>query len=379
MKDYCDVNQSTTNVFSFFYNLAIKHLKLLLSTTIIINLIVFLIIFFMDNIYRSESVLISISQNNNAMSTLGGLASAAGINLPSSVSDDIYKIETVLRSKTIREEVVKSLDLIKKLNEKPIPKKRDPLAYTCEQLQKITLINVDRKSGVITISAEHKDPSLAQSIVTSYIENLTKILNDKSFTVAKFNRIFLEQQTKQAYNKLLNIQNELIDYQKETKLLLPDAQVKGMLDLYGSLVARKVDIQVRLKSLEKALDSNNPQIKSLKDQLTAIENEINSLQNKVDPNMPALKNLPDKSSRYSQIALELAIARSVYENLVKFLEQAKLEEARENIYIQVIDPPNFPDVKIKPKRKLIMLVSFICSIFLSLIFLYFYELAKNKK
>lgn len=225
--------------------------------------------------------------------------------------------------------------MIKILNEKPIPKKRDPMWYTIDKLDKMVSVNTEKKTGVINVDVEYKDPKLAQKIASSIITQLQKILNQKALTVAKFNRIFLEEQVNISKERFLKLQEKMSKFQKETKILAPEAQMKGLMDLYGGLVSKKIETEVKLKSMMSALDSDNPQVKSLKDQLNAINSQIAQLENKTNIKaIPSLTQIPESMVDYAQIMQELAIAKGVYENLVKAYEQAKITEAQDNLYVR---------------------------------------------
>jgi len=152
-------------------------------------------------------------------------------------------------------------------------------------------------------------------------------------------------------------QQQLAKYQKVSKIIAPDDQIKGLMDLYSSLVANKIQTEVKLKSMEANFDSNNPQVKSLRDQLNAINAQIAQLEQKTSIKaMPSLEQLPESIVEYGQLMQQLTIAKTVYENVLKAYEQAKIEEAKGNLYVQVIDDPNLPDIKYKPKRRLIVMV-----------------------
>ncbi len=334
----------------------------------------------MDNIYKSESTIMPISSKSGGLSAYAGLAAMAGINIPVGGGDDSTKIEAVLKSRTIKERVIKELDLIKILNEKPIPEKRDPLLFTLEKLDKMISINTDKKTGVINLGVEHKDPKLAQKIANSMISNLQKILNEKALTVAKFNRVFLEEQVKINGEKFLKLQEKMAKFQKDTKILAPEAQMKGLMDLYGSLVAKRIETQVKLKSMESALDKNNPQVKALQDQLNAINAQIAQLEQKTNIKaIPSMSQIPESMVDYAQIMQELSVAKAVYENLVKAYEQAKIEEAKDNLYVQVIDEPSLPDRKVKPKRTLMVAVAGVTSLILAIFIVFFREWIKTNR
>lgn len=335
----------------------------------------------MTKIYRSEATLIPISSSSSGLSAYAGLAAMAGMSLPSS-GDDSTKIQAVLKSRTLKEAVISELDLINILNEgKEIPEDRDPLQYTLGIFDKgIYNVGEDKKTSLITITIDYKDPKLAQKIGYSVISNLQEILNSKALTVAKFNRIFLEEQVADQQKKLDTIQQQLAKYQKSTKIISPDVQLKGLMDLYSSLVSKKIETQVKLKSMEANFDSSNPQVKFLRDQLDAVKAQIKELEEKTNVlALPSIDELPESMVEYGQILQQLTIVKAVYENIVKAYEQAKIEEAKGNLYVQVIDEPNLPDIKFKPKRKLIVVVAAVTSLILAVFIVFFLEFIQNVK
>ena len=335
----------------------------------------------MTKIYRSEATLIPISSSSSGLSAYAGLAAMAGMSLPSS-GDDSTKIQAVLKSRTLKEAVISELDLINILNEgKEIPEDRDPLQYTLGIFDKgIYNVGEDKKTSLITITIDYKDPKLAQKIGYSVISNLQEILNSKALTVAKFNRIFLEEQVADQQKKLDTLQQQLAKYQKSTKIISPDVQLKGLMDLYSSLVSKKIETQVKLKSMEANFDSSNPQVKFLRDQLDAVKAQIKELEEKTNVlALPSIDELPESMVEYGQILQQLTIVKAVYENIVKAYEQAKIEEAKGNLYVQVIDEPNLPDIKFKPKRKLIVVVAAVTSLILAVFIVFFLEFIQNIK
>lgn len=355
-----------------------KFIAIFCTVIVVLSIIISLL---MTNIYRSEATLIPISSSSGGLSAYAGLAAMAGIGVPSA-NDDTTKIKAVLNSRTLKLAVIKELNLVKILNEgKEIPKKRDPYLYTLDMFDKgIYSVNDDKKTSLITIDIDYKDPKLAQKIGYSVISNLQKILNSKSLTVAKFNRIFLEEQVKLQQQKMDILQQQLAKYQKSTKIIAPDAQVKGLMDMYSSLVSSKIQTEVKLKSMEANFDSNNPQVKSLRDQLNAINAQISQLEQRTNIKaMPSLEQLPESMVEYGQLLQQLTIARTVYENILKAYEQAKIEEAKGNLYVQVIDDPSLPDIKYKPKRSLIVIVSAVTSFILAIFIVFFMEFVQNVK
>lgn len=355
-----------------------KFIAIFCTTVVTISIIASLL---MTKIYRSEATLIPISSSSSSsgLSAYAGLAAMAGIPVPTDT--DSTKVQAVLNSRTLKEAVVTELDLVNILNEgEEIPEDEDPIQSTVRKFEQIYNVSEDKETSLITVAIDYKDPALAQKIGYSVISNLQEILNSKALTVAKFNRIFLEEKVAEQREKLNLLQQQLTKYQKSSKIISPDAQLEGLMDLYSSLVSKKIETQVRLKSMEASFDSSNPQVKFLRYQLEAINTQIRELEEKSNVlALPSIDELPDSMVEYVQIFQELTIAQAVYENIVKAYEQAKIEEAKGNLYVQVIDEPNLPDIKYKPKRKLIVAVSAVAAIFLAICGVFFLEFIENAK
>ncbi len=344
--------------------------------SVIIGLFIFavfataVISFVMTPIYRSTASVIPVSGSQSPLGNLAGLAAMAGISIGQ--SDESQKIMAVLKSRTIKENVIKRLNLINVILDE-VPEDRDPMNVAIEVLDDMVSISDDKKTGVISISVDFKDPRIAKNIADAYVDELQRILNEKALTVAKLNRIFLEKQLEEEEEKLKRYQLELARFQKSTKLIEPQEQLKGTMELYGELIAQKINLQVQLRRLETALSSGNPKIEMIKEQLRAIDQQIKELEERSGGAIPSISEAPEKMTQYVDLLRKLKTSEAVYETLLKAYEQAKFQEAKENLYVQVIDNAFLPDKPVKPKKALMIAVSGVSSLFLGIFLAFFLE------
>ncbi len=344
--------------------------------SVIIGLFIFavfataVISFVMTPIYRSTASVIPVSGSQSPLGNLAGLAAMAGISIGQ--SDESQKIMAVLKSRTIKENVIKRLNLINVILDE-VPEDRDPMNVAIEVLDDMVSISDDKKTGVISISVDFKDPRIAKNIADAYVDELQRILNEKALTVAKLNRIFLEKQLEEEEEKLKRYQLELARFQKSTKLIEPQEQLKGTMELYGELIAQKINLQVQLRRLETALSSGNPKIEMIKEQLRAIDQQIKELEERSGGAIPSISEAPEKMTQYVDLLRKLKTSEAVYETLLKAYEQAKFQEAKENLYVQVIDNAFLPDKPVKPKKVLMIAVSGVSSLFLGIFLAFFLE------
>ncbi len=353
-----------------------KRKKLIFGLFFVSVALTAIISFLMTPIYRSTASVIPVSGSQTPLGSLAGLAAMAGISLGE--SDESQKVMAVLNSRTIKENVIKKLNLIDLLVDE-VPEDRTPLNVALEEFEDTISISQDKKTGVISISIDFKDPHMAAKIADTYVNELQRILNEKALTVAKMNRIFLEKQLKEEEEKLKKYQYELAQFQRQTKLIEPKEQLKGTMELYASLIAQKIGLQVQLRQFESALSDDNPKIQMIKQQLKAIDSQIKKLEEKSKGAFPSISDAPQKMTQYIDLLRKLKTSEAVYETLLKAYEQAKFEEAKENLYVQVIDEAFVPDKPVKPKKALMIAVAAVTSIFLGVFLAFFLEWVENVK
>ena len=76
--------------------------------------------------------------------------------------------------------------------------------------RKIWNVRLDKQDKLIGLSANLKDPELAKVIVAVAIGELQRILNNKSFSVAGQNRLFIEKRLKEVATDLQGAELDLV-------------------------------------------------------------------------------------------------------------------------------------------------------------------------
>ncbi len=352
-----------------------KRIKLWLSIFFVGTALSVVLAFVLPKKYESTAVIMPISSTSSGLGSLSDLASLAGLNI--SGGEDINKIIAILNSRTIRERIIKKLNLIPVLVKKEEAEKRNPINVAIKKLEKKVGINHNKRLGTISISVEDEDPLLAQKIAQAYIDETRLLLNEKKLSVAKFDRIYLEKKLKEEEEKLKKLQKKLVDFQKKTKVIDPDSQLKKVLDIYLSFLSKRTELLLKISSLSYTLSPDNPQIVALKKQISFIDNQLKKLE-KDSKFLPSLKKIPDILSEYADIKRELSISQGVYETLMKLYQQAKINESKEQLFIEVIDPPYLPDIPSKPKKKLIVVAGAFLSLIIGILIAVYTECCRGK-
>jgi uncharacterized protein involved in exopolysaccharide biosynthesis len=352
-----------------------KRKKLILGIFLSGTFLSLILAFVLPKQYESKAVILPVS-SSTSLGGVSDLAALAGFSIGN--TDEINKIMVVLNSRSIKERVIKRLNLIPVLVKEDEAEDRDPLTLAVKKLKKKITISLNKRYSSISISVFFKDPALAQKIAQTYIEEARKILNEKKLSVAKFDRIYLEKKLKEEEKKLKNIQKRLAEFQKKTKLVDPNSQLKSLLDMYLSLLSKRTELLLEINSLSMSLSPNSPKIKNLKNQISFIDQQLKKFENN-SKFFPALKKIPEILSEYSDIMRELKTSQAIYETLMKLYQQARLNESKERFFIEVIDPPSLPDIPSKPKKKLIIIGGSFFSLVIGAVLAFFLECCFSRR
>ena len=170
----------------------------------------------MRNVYRSEATIAprQIEQSGSKVlsGALGGLGGMVASEFGLGGGGEVDKIEVLLKSRRLVQLVVEKHNLMpllfedkwdsqkKAWKENPGPTIQDAYNRIKDGLLKVTR---DRKTDVITVSIEHKNPEFARAVVDYYLTELSEGLRAKVVKDAQENMRFLKEQLDRTADPLL--------------------------------------------------------------------------------------------------------------------------------------------------------------------------------
>lgn len=176
--------------------------------------IAIMLAFYITPVYRAEVLLASVSSDGGVPSSgvasqLGGIASLAGINIGGTGGDKVEALAT-LRSRILNDIFVRENNLLPILFEnkwdvttgkwKSEDPKRIPTLWDAYKLikNKVRQIEIDKKTGLITLSFEWKDPEIAAAWAKSYVKRANEYLREQAIAHAEKNLSYLQEQAQKS-------------------------------------------------------------------------------------------------------------------------------------------------------------------------------------
>lgn len=268
-----------------------------------------LVFFYLPVTYKSDAVLLEITQDKSDINSLSGLIGNLPIPIDLPGSNQI-SIISFLDSRTLKERLISKYDLLPILYKNiwdPEGKKwlveesdREPTpikALQNEVLDEIYQVRTDKQTSLVTISWVDESPQFSKDMLVRVIAELNFFLDNEYISNARKEREFVEE---------------------------------------------------RLALATKDLEYWERQV-------------------------------PTEQTTLAKITRERLAAQTVYTELRKQLELARISEAKENISFKVLDAPFVPEEPYKPKRLLISLLSAVASFFFAVFLVFFLQFIKNLK
>lgn len=312
----------------------------------------------MTPIFTAKTVMMPPQQQQSgaasALASLGALAGLAGSAVGLKSADEMYI--AFMQGETLQRTIIEKLALQERYQKKTIFETR-------EELKESVKITADKKSGLITISADDKDPEFAAKLANTHVEELRSLMGKLAVTDAQQRRVFFEQQIAKTQEELAQAEANFRAAKEKSGMqvtaVIAEGSVRASAEMRGQIAAK----EVQLSAMSSFATPQNPDVQRLGSELSALRSQLNKLEQgsgdeeKTSP----LQQLAVKSYR------DIKAREAMMGVLIAQYESARVDESKEGPLIQVVDAAQAPERKSKPKRAMIVLVSAFAGLFLGVL------------
>ena len=126
-----------------------------------------------------------------------------------------------------------------------------------QDLDKLTDVQSDRKSGIITLKVSDHDPKRAAGLAQEYVAGLNQIVLTLNTSSAHKEREFLEQRLGQVKGSLEKAERDFGDFASKNTAIDVKEQGKAMLGAAAEVEGQLIAAQTELESLRQIYTANN--------------------------------------------------------------------------------------------------------------------------
>lgn len=312
-----------------------RHAGRPLLFVLLVALIAVGISFLLPKWYRARTTLLPPQEGTTPYGALASLIESSALGkvglVATSSPSDVY-VE-ILKSRIVREAVIKRFDLQRRFKQENI----DLCIKDLNDRYKVGVM----QSRAIELSVEDQDPKLAAEIANEFIAQLDTVNIRIQQEKARRTGDFLQGQMAAVGRQLRAADVRLSDYERKHGVFTGSeaSGVSGMADL----VSTRLALQVRRTWLASYSSEDSPALKAIDAELAAIDQNVSKL--------PGLKQ------EGARLALEVEVQRRVYTLLMAQVEEAHMRAQGSLSTVAVLDPARAPTVHARPRKGIIVAVS----------------------
>jgi tyrosine-protein kinase Etk/Wzc len=333
------------------------HVRLLILGPLIVGLAALGYAFTITPTYTATTTILSPQQQQSTISLLASQLGSLGIGGPGLKNpSDLYV--ALLKSRTVEDRMVDRFNLIQLYGVRLRLQARQRL----EQVTKITT----GKDGLIVINVDDSDPKRAADMANSYVEELSRLT--VAVTEAQQRRVFFEKQLKLAQDNLTKSQLalSLTGVPESVIKTSPVAVLEGVARLHALVTAQ----EIKISTMRSYLTEQSPEFQLAQRELASLRTQL----------AQAERDKPANSGNHAEYLgrfREFKYHETLFELLAKQYESARLDEAREGMVVQVVDPAIPPEFRSRPRRAELAVLTTVATAILLLLVVFVREGLRN--
>ena len=333
----------------------------LFAIPLITTLVAVVVSLLMTPIFTAKTVVMPPQQQQSgaaaALASLGGLAGLAGLGGGGGLKSQDEMYVAFLGSEGMQNRIIAELKLQERYEAKTLTDARAALKGQVRFAS-------EKKSGLLSIEADDKDPAFAAELANRHVVELRAMLGRLAVTEAQQRRVFYEQQIQQTQDKLALAEVAFRAAKEKSGMqvtsVLAETGVRASAELRGQIASREVQLQ----AMSRFATAQNPETQRIASELAALRSQLNKTEQGSGESKAAASPLHQEAVKSFR---DVKVQEAMLEVLIRQYELARVDEAKEGPLIQQVDVAMPPERKSKPKRAVIVLAAAFAGLFLGVL------------
>jgi uncharacterized protein involved in exopolysaccharide biosynthesis len=333
----------------------------LFAIPLITTLVAVVVSLLMTPIFTAKTVVMPPQQQQSgaaaALASLGGLAGLAGLGGGGGLKSPDEMYVAFLGSEGMQNRIIAELKLQERYEAKTLTDARAALKGQVRFAS-------EKKSGLLSIEADDKDPAFAAELANRHVVELRAMLGRLAVTEAQQRRVFYEQQIQQTQDKLALAEVAFRAAKEKSGMqvtsVLAETGVRASAELRGQIASREVQLQ----AMSRFATAQNPETQRIASELAALRSQLNKTEQGSGESKAAASPLHQEAVKSFR---DVKVQEAMLEVLIRQYELARVDEAKEGPLIQQVDVAMPAERRSKPKRAQIVLVAAFAGLFLGVL------------
>jgi len=281
------------------------------------------------------SIITAQPQALPAMSALATISNLTGMSAGVLKSQEEMFV-ALLNSDTVMDGVISKIKIEEVSDTRKLIDQRQVLKSSAR-------FSIDRRSNIITIEVDNKDPVIAAKLANALVDELALFLGRISLNAAQQRISFYERAIEKTQNQLILAKNNFRELKENSGVI----SFSGMTDsIYGQIANKELQIS----AMSHFSTKQNPDIQRLEAELASLREKLFKSGQNLKHGMENKASQKIAADSYNEIkSLEMILSA-----LTSQFKTTVLEAYSPNAFVQQIEVASPPERRRKPHRALIV-------------------------
>ena len=278
---------------------------------------------------------------------------------------DYIRYRAILSSRSTMEAVISEFDLITVYD---VADSDAPTEDAIEMLQSNVDFPIDDEFQYLSVSVLDRDPTRAAAMANFFVGELNRRNSELLAQNATAYRAYLSATLDDSQAQLDSARVSLQGFQEKNGIVDLPTQAESFLESMASLRTDVLRSEIEYEVLQRQYGEGNPQTEAAGSAYRAANSMYTRAFGGGERLLPiAQDSLPAVSRAYSELLQDVLIQTEIVRFVRPLYEQARFDEQREKIAVQILDAAQPPARKSKPRRKLLVILATLSGFLLSLL------------
>jgi capsular polysaccharide transport system permease protein len=228
----------------------------------------------------------------------------------------------------------------------PVPVE-DLVAYWRNQIDAF----FDATDGTIVVRARAFDPTDALALARGILAASERLVNDLSARARRDALRDCEDEVRRAEQRLSRALAQLRQFRDREGVIDPRKTAEATTALAGRLRDELVRTGSELSALKETMQDDAAPLKLLEARMRALEAQRRAVESEVTDGEQSRKEALSRiMGAYEQLESERSFAETAYRHALESLDRARLDAARQHLYVADFVPPSLPEKPLYPRR-----------------------------
>ncbi|HID3653044.1 TPA: tyrosine-protein kinase Wzc [Serratia marcescens] len=225
-------------------------------------------------------------------------------------------------------------------------------------LEALTVVDKGKDTGVLSLSYQNEDPTLAKKVLQSISNNyLLQNVERKSEEAAR-SLAFLKEQLPQVRTSLDSAENKLNLFRQQNSSVDLSLEAKSMLDTIVATESQLNELTFKEAEISKLYTKEHPAYRALLEKRKTLEAEKVNLNKKIN-------GMPKTQQEIIRLTRDVDAGKEIYMQLLNKQQELSITKASTVGNVRVVDPAITQIHPVKPRKALIIIIATLLGMLLS--------------